>query len=388
MQENMSISVNGQSQVPPGFRFHPTEEELLQYYLRKKVLYEKIDLDVIRDVDLNKLEPWDIQERCKIGTTPQNDWYFFSHKDKKYPTGTRTNRATAAGFWKATGRDKVIYSNYRRIGMRKTLVFYKGRAPHGQKSDWIMHEYRLDDNIVETNVSNAMGEGTQEEGWVVCRIFKKKNHHKTLDSPISSSFTAETRNHMFNASNEGALEQIFEYMGRNCREDSEANNSTRFLGPIETDMSNGYPDSLMKLPSLESPNSTSSRNCYQPVMTDNEGSITKQLSGDTNPGYHNDSGLTNWAAFDRLVASQLNGQTENPRQLVCFNEQTMAYCSPGTDHHDLQLPGLRSSSISTNRSYHGTQDYNSEIDLWSFTRSSSSSLSSSDPLCHVVNASV
>ena len=87
---------------------------------------------------------------CKIGTTPQNDWYFFSHKDKKYPTGTRTNRATAAGFWKATGRDKIIYSNGRRIGMRKTLVFYKGRAPHGQKSDWIMHEYRLDDNIIST----------------------------------------------------------------------------------------------------------------------------------------------------------------------------------------------------------------------------------------------
>lgn len=60
MPENM-ISVNGQTQVPPGFRFHPTEEELLQYYLRKKVSYDKIDLDVIRDVDLNKLEPWDIQ---------------------------------------------------------------------------------------------------------------------------------------------------------------------------------------------------------------------------------------------------------------------------------------------------------------------------------------
>lgn len=61
MSEDMNLSVNGHSKVPPGFRFHPTEEELLHYYLRKKVACEKIDLDVIRDVDLNKLEPWEIQ---------------------------------------------------------------------------------------------------------------------------------------------------------------------------------------------------------------------------------------------------------------------------------------------------------------------------------------
>lgn len=252
-----------------------------------------------------------------------------------------------------------------------------------------------------------MGEGTQEEGWVVCRIFKKKNHHKTLDSPISSSLNAEiTRNHMFSACNEGALEQMLEYMGRNnCKEDdSEENNSARFLiRPIDTAMiSNiGYcnRDSFMKLPSLESPNSNScTQNCYQPMMTDNnEGSITN------NSVYQNvdsSSGLTNWAALDRLVASQLNGQTETSRQLACFNDQNMPHCASINTHHhdhDLQLPALRSSSsssilLSSNRSnYHGTtHDYNSsEIDLWSFTRSSSTlSLSSSDPLCHVVNASV
>ncbi|KAF3493461.1 hypothetical protein DY000_02057829 [Brassica cretica] len=157
--------MNSFSHVPPGFRFHPTDEELVDYYLRKKVASKRIEIDFIKDIDLYKIEPWDLLELCKIGHEEQSDWYFFSHKDKKYPTGTRTNRATKAGFWKATGRDKAIYLRHSLIGMRKTLVFYMGRAPNGQKSDWIMHEYRL-----ETDENGA----PQEEGWVVCRVFKKR----------------------------------------------------------------------------------------------------------------------------------------------------------------------------------------------------------------------
>ncbi|PSR91563.1 NAC domain-containing protein [Actinidia chinensis var. chinensis] len=157
--------MNTFSHVPPGFRFHPTDEELVDYYLKKKIASRRIDLDVIKDVDLYKIEPWDLQELCKIGTEEQSDWYFFSHKDKKYPTGTRTNRATKAGFWKATGRDKAIYSKYSLVGMRKTLVYYRGRAPNGQKSDWIMHEYRLETSENGTPLA---------KGWVVCRVFKKR----------------------------------------------------------------------------------------------------------------------------------------------------------------------------------------------------------------------
>ncbi|XP_020253767.1 protein BEARSKIN2-like [Asparagus officinalis] len=153
--------------VPPGFRFHPTDEELLLFYLKKKLCSEKFDLEVIKDVDLNKIEPWELQEKCKIGATPQNDWYLFSHKDRKYPTGSRTNRATNAGFWKATGRDKCIRTSYKKIGMRKTLVFYRGRAPHGQKTDWIMHEYRLEE-------ADDDQDGDNEDGWVICHVFEKK----------------------------------------------------------------------------------------------------------------------------------------------------------------------------------------------------------------------
>ncbi|EEF28767.1 NAC domain-containing protein, putative [Ricinus communis] len=187
----------GAGGVPPGFRFHPTDEELLHYYLKKKVSFQKFDMEVIREVDLNKMEPWELQERCRIGSTPQNEWYFFSHKDRKYPTGSRTNRATNAGFWKATGRDKCIRNNYKKIGMRKTLVFYRGRAPHGQKTDWIMHEYRLEDGDDVNGNSN-------EDGWVVCRVFKKKNLFK-VGNEATTSINSSDHQHLNSNSNNPSI---------------------------------------------------------------------------------------------------------------------------------------------------------------------------------------
>lgn len=74
----------------------------------------------------------------------EQERYFFSSKEAKYRIGNRINRATASGYWKATGLDKQITSRrYQIAGMRKTLVFHMGKPPHGSRTDWIMHEYRL-----------------------------------------------------------------------------------------------------------------------------------------------------------------------------------------------------------------------------------------------------
>lgn len=73
------------------------------------------------------------------------EWYFFSMLDKKYGNGSRTNRATEKGYWKTTGKDRAVNHRSKLVGMKKTLVYHSGRAPRGQRSNWVMHEYRLVD---------------------------------------------------------------------------------------------------------------------------------------------------------------------------------------------------------------------------------------------------
>ncbi|KAL9254255.1 ATAF2-like protein [Drosera capensis] len=161
------MSNNGSGlQLPAGFRFHPTDEELVVHYLLRKCASQSISAPIIAEIDLYKFDPWQLPGMASYG---EKEWYFFSPRDRKYPNGSRPNRAAGTGFWKATGADKPI-GKPKTLGIKKALVFYAGKASKGIKTNWIMHEYRLAD------VDRSAGKKTNRrlDDWVLCRIYNKK----------------------------------------------------------------------------------------------------------------------------------------------------------------------------------------------------------------------
>jgi hypothetical protein len=161
---------------PPGYRFYPTEEELICFYLRNKLDGRRVDdiERVIPVVDVYSVDPLQLSGTtlstidaiivCFQYSTLRHaafpayvyaeihdrlcggegePWFYFSERQEREARGGRPSRTTPSGYWKAAGTPGVVYGADRRaIGMRKTMVFYRGRAPSGTKTKWKMNEYR------------------------------------------------------------------------------------------------------------------------------------------------------------------------------------------------------------------------------------------------------
>ncbi|XP_025014771.1 NAC domain-containing protein 104 isoform X2 [Ricinus communis] len=127
------MSGNNNVNLPPGFRFYPTEEELVVHFLQRKAALLPCHPDVIPDLDLYPYDPWELDGKA---LAEGRQWYYYSRRTQ--------NRITENGYWKAIGIDEPVLTNAnKRVGIKKYSLFYVGEAPGGMKTNWIMEEYRL-----------------------------------------------------------------------------------------------------------------------------------------------------------------------------------------------------------------------------------------------------
>ncbi|XP_047316421.1 NAC domain-containing protein 89-like [Impatiens glandulifera] len=133
----------------PGFRFSPTDGELVHYYLNKKIQGLERSVYVIPEIDFNKFEPWDLPDMTVMQSNLE--WFFFTTRGNSYLKGSQSARTTQCGYWKTLGKESNVKYASKIIGKKSTLFFYIGHPPRGQKTGWFMHEFSSVDKQVRTN---------------------------------------------------------------------------------------------------------------------------------------------------------------------------------------------------------------------------------------------
>ncbi|KAM7263400.1 hypothetical protein ACFE04_001083 [Oxalis oulophora] len=181
------INASCPNYLPVGFRFHPTDQELILHYLKNKISSTSSNnsaVSIIADVDIYKFNPWDLPGKATFG---ENEWFFYSPRERKYPNGGRPNRTAGCGYWKATGIDKPILSYGKQcVGVKKALVFNNGRPPKGIKTSWTMLEYRLPAGRTSLILNNRLRGSMRLDDWVLCRVRQKSRNSTEI---AGNSFT-------------------------------------------------------------------------------------------------------------------------------------------------------------------------------------------------------
>ncbi|KAJ4843757.1 hypothetical protein Tsubulata_047050 [Turnera subulata] len=146
--------------LPPGFRFSPLDDELIEVYLTRKLKNLDLPRNRIHEVEFSKERPETLIDSfvCTFfgflfgfrnyEAATEGMWYFFSPMMKKYPNGGRPDRQAQGGFWKITSNQQSVFrqdvdGGKTKVGFKTCLDFYRGeRDDEDNKTDWKIHEYK------------------------------------------------------------------------------------------------------------------------------------------------------------------------------------------------------------------------------------------------------
>ncbi|KAK6123099.1 hypothetical protein DH2020_043160 [Rehmannia glutinosa] len=173
------MEINGDVvDLPIGWRFQPTDEELLCSYLAKKVGCGPLPAQVIKEIDATEFfskHPWDLVDSLSKEENIETEWYFFIHGagylHGKMKKNRRVGDENGIGYWRSIGKEDPIYDGDGNVYATKIYSTYFLAKPNGQikklkKTHWKMEELRL----LNFHSTREDDENLHEEEWVVARI--------------------------------------------------------------------------------------------------------------------------------------------------------------------------------------------------------------------------
>ncbi|XP_042521224.1 NAC domain-containing protein 101-like [Macadamia integrifolia] len=179
----MANSFSFDMEIPVGWFFRPTDEELILEYLKRKIATPDLfTVPYIKDVDLYNFHPRELtaDHGGYDDDDEKNEYYFFTQRKRKNEGGN-SDRASRSvkneSMWKATSGEQEVmdYTSNEIIGYKTTLVYFENKKKES-KTNWIMHEYRA-----------TTQETKQPYEWVICRIFERAQSTKKKNNKVVKS---------------------------------------------------------------------------------------------------------------------------------------------------------------------------------------------------------
>ncbi|KAK4842417.1 hypothetical protein QYF36_021217 [Acer negundo] len=153
-----------------GYRFDPTDKELIVDYLFNKVHGNPLpSTTAVKECDVyGDSRAW----KGLFEALEEDTLYFFTRLKKKAEKGKRIDRVTDSGTWKGQQGDKEIFcyngNQMVHIGSKSNFSFIPKERVKESRGTWVMHEYRLKGCQLDQNTNS----------YVLCRIKKMKKKGK------------------------------------------------------------------------------------------------------------------------------------------------------------------------------------------------------------------
>ncbi|XP_026439159.1 NAC domain-containing protein 2-like [Papaver somniferum] len=159
--------------IAPGFKFLPSDDELVFIYLTRKIQ----DPEGFQPPFIPVMNVYDYLPRELLEENEDKDAYFFTPRNKIYENGSRAARTVKGGpgYWRAGPPKKEIKDvDDRTAAYKNSLRFFQGKSKKTDGTDWQMKEFVMCQDEKE-KAGCSSSSSMKLDDWVLTHIYLKKN---------------------------------------------------------------------------------------------------------------------------------------------------------------------------------------------------------------------
>ncbi|OMO59295.1 No apical meristem (NAM) protein [Corchorus olitorius] len=155
-------------QLPIGYRFVPTDEELVNHYFINKVFCNPLPASTFHEIHATKFYSMPPKSLVEFASD-ERQWFFFIDDDEKNKGIRRVG--DGVGFWHSNGDDEkpILDPNGFVLAFKLHFIYFSGTLSNPKKTHWSMDEYRLPKQFYSLH--------NLKEEWAVGRLKRGRDYN-------------------------------------------------------------------------------------------------------------------------------------------------------------------------------------------------------------------